>query len=257
VDPVRFDSLVKSLSTNGTRRGLVQVLAALPLGVALTFVLSERPEAAEDDDHGSSHRRHRRKARHRHQTGNNKEHRKGQRTGRKPCRPESRAKTCAGRCSTVRNTCGEPVDCGPCTCATGCPECQTCDTATGLCVTAPNGMACDDGDPCTQTDTCQNGTCVGSNPVDCTPASECQVRACDPVSGACTAAVNKPPNTPCNGGEDVCCGGTCEPRDCCDDDGCAGNAVCLSNGSCAIPCDPSRNDCCGNCVPTEGGGNSV
>jgi len=34
VDPQRFDTIVKSLSRSGTRRGLVRVLAALPLGVA-------------------------------------------------------------------------------------------------------------------------------------------------------------------------------------------------------------------------------
>jgi hypothetical protein len=41
---------------------------------------------------------------------------------------------------------------------TGLPGCS-------LCVTAPNGTPCDDGNPCTQTDSCQGGTCVGSNPV--------------------------------------------------------------------------------------------
>src|SRR5204862_117321 len=38
---------------------------------------------------------------------------------------------------------------------------------TGTCAhpTMPNGSSCDDANPCTQTDTCSSGTCVGSNPV--------------------------------------------------------------------------------------------
>ncbi|HEX4826061.1 MAG TPA: hypothetical protein VFV19_17315 [Candidatus Polarisedimenticolaceae bacterium] len=33
------------------------------------------------------------------------------------------------------------------------------------CASAPDGTPCDDSNPCTQTDTCQSGACVGSNPV--------------------------------------------------------------------------------------------
>jgi hypothetical protein len=41
-----------------------------------------------------------------------------------------------------------------------------CD-GSGACAhpTKPDGSACDDVDPCTQTDTCSSGACVGSNPV--------------------------------------------------------------------------------------------
>jgi hypothetical protein len=83
MDPRRFDRLVKALSTSSTRRSIARLLAGVPLGVLLTTLLAETPETrAEDDDHGSSHRRHRRKANHRHQSGNNKEHRKGKRKGK-------------------------------------------------------------------------------------------------------------------------------------------------------------------------------
>jgi hypothetical protein len=41
---------------------------------------------------------------------------------------------------------------------TGLPGCP-------LCASAPDGTACDDGNPCTQTDACSSGACVGSNPV--------------------------------------------------------------------------------------------
>ena len=75
--------------------------------------------------------------------------------------------------------CNGPESCDP---ATGCVSlapvvcappgaCQMagiCDPATGSCSygTKPNGAACDDGNPSTSPDTCQNGSCAG--PV-CTP----------------------------------------------------------------------------------------
>ncbi len=42
----------------------------------------------------------------------------------------------------------------------------------------PNGTLCNDGTVCTQTDTCHNGTCVGSNPQVCQPWE-----SCDPIIG--------------------------------------------------------------------------
>src|SRR5688500_2973301 len=83
MDSRRFDTLTKSLSSTGTRRSIARLVAVLPLGVALTALLGTGQDTtAKDDDHGSSHRRHRRKAEHRHQTGNNKENRKGKRKGK-------------------------------------------------------------------------------------------------------------------------------------------------------------------------------
>src|SRR5262249_14388278 len=44
-----------------------------------------------------------------------------------------------------------------------------CDPKTGLCSNPekPDGQPCDDGDSCTQTDTCKKGVCVRSDPVMC------------------------------------------------------------------------------------------
>jgi hypothetical protein len=143
MDSDRIDRLAKTLSTNGTRRTLLHRLAALPLGVALPSVLGAVLEtAAADDDHGSSHRRQRRKAQHRHQTGDAKENRKGQRKkqARKKgkakqtspqspaCTPESRAQTCAGTCAMMANNCGTVIDCGPCHCSPACPAGQVCQS---------------------------------------------------------------------------------------------------------------------------------
>ena len=46
MDPVRFDTLTKSLSTPGTRRGIVLLIAALPLAGSLTGLLAAEATAA-------------------------------------------------------------------------------------------------------------------------------------------------------------------------------------------------------------------
>src|SRR5207245_10313483 len=65
----------------------------------------------------------------------------------------------------------------------------TCNPATGSCSTptATNGTPCNDGNVCTQTDTCQSGSCVGSTPVTCTDLDQCHVAGtCNPATGSCS-----------------------------------------------------------------------
>src|SRR5439155_1573058 len=65
----------------------------------------------------------------------------------------------------------------------------TCNTETGSCSTptATNGTPCNDANACTQTDTCQSGSCVASNPVTCTALDQCHVAGtCDPATGSCS-----------------------------------------------------------------------
>jgi hypothetical protein len=50
----------------------------------------------------------------------------------------------------------------------------------------PNGSPCNDGDACTQTDTCQSGACAGQNPVVCAGTDVC-------TGGACVFACNWTP----------------------------------------------------------------
>src|SRR5439155_1610208 len=54
-----------------------------------------------------------------------------------------------------------------CTASDQCHDVGTCNPSTGFCSNPPktNGTACNDGNACTQTDTCQSGVCTGSNPV--------------------------------------------------------------------------------------------
>ena len=71
-----------------------------------------------------------------------------------------------------------------CTALDQCHVVGTCNPTTGAC-SNPNkadGVACDDGDACTQTDTCQSGICSGSNPVVCTASDPCHVAGTCPPS---------------------------------------------------------------------------
>src|SRR5215218_3098412 len=122
MDPLRFDALTKALAAAGTRRGLVRLLAALPLGVTLGARRGDGPAAtAEDDDHGSSHRHRRRKTRNARRSGDDKDNRNGKRKGKRrdtkkdkgtqPCT----TRTCApGVCGSQPDGCGGTLTCGGC-----------------------------------------------------------------------------------------------------------------------------------------------
>jgi probable HAF family extracellular repeat protein len=108
------------------------------------------------------------------------------------------------------------VDLDPCTALDQCHVAGVRDPATGLCSnpTKANGASCNDGNTCTQADTCQAGACVGASPVTCAALDECHVAgACNSTTGLCTNPT-KPDGSPCNDGNpgtanDVCTGGVC------------------------------------------------
>ena len=204
---------LSALTGGRSRRGLLSLLAGLPLAGSLATRLSDEADAAG--------RRKRHKKRHKHRPGNDKNNRngkqKGKKKGKKQCTPKPVTVTCAGRCGTVVNNCGAQVDCGSCACTPPCLVCQTCNAATGQCVPLANGMACDDSNACTQTDTCQSGACVGSNPVVCTPLTQCHdAGVCNPATGVCSNP-NTTDGTACDDGNpcttgDTCQGGLCHER---------------------------------------------
>src|SRR5205823_4517135 len=74
-----------------------------------------------------------------------------------------------GNACTQTDTCQSGTCTGSspvvCTASDQCHVAGTCNAATGQCPNpnASNGTACNDGNACTQTDTCQNGSCTGSN----------------------------------------------------------------------------------------------
>ena len=58
---------------------------------------------------------------------------------------------------------------------------DSCDP-TGVCSFTPNAAVCDDGDACTEADTCSAGFC-GGGPVDCDDGNPCTADACDAAAG--------------------------------------------------------------------------
>ncbi len=78
---------------------------------------------------------------------------------------------------------GPPRDC---THGQACAGRSTCNRRTGECVTRllPDYAPCDDGTACTGWDVCQEGTCVGLAPVECSEGE-----LCEPVGGQCVLPV--------------------------------------------------------------------
>ena len=128
-----------------------------------------------------------------------------------PCAPESEC----NHCNEAADTCFDPAttsctsDGNPCTadacdgagmcthpagnagvvCRAAAGQCDLAETCTGLSASCPadgfqpDGTTCDDGNACTQTDTCQAGTCTGTDPLDCDDGNPCTVDSCAPTGG--------------------------------------------------------------------------
>jgi von Willebrand factor type D domain/Bacterial Ig-like domain (group 2) len=109
-----------------------------------------------------------------------------------------------------------------CTAQDPCHAPGICDPTLGACSNPPvaNGTRCDDANACTRTDTCQAGTCAGSNPVTCEAPVQCHLAgACDPTSGVCSNP-NAADGTTCSDGNactraDACRVGQCTGLDVC------------------------------------------
>ncbi|HEY7035087.1 MAG TPA: hypothetical protein VH482_27350 [Thermomicrobiales bacterium] len=103
-----------------------------------------------------------------------------------PCNADDSLCTQNDTCQAGTCVPGTPVVCAA---SDQCHVAGTCDPATGQCSNPakPDGTACNDGNACTQTDTCQSGVCVGGNPVSCPSGTECVNGGCfDIGSAACT-----------------------------------------------------------------------
>ena len=124
--------------------------------------------------------------------------------------------------------------------ANRCQSCQPNVSTTGWTAKA-NNTACNDGNACTRTDTCQGGVCTGGNPVVCTAFDQCHVAGtCDQNTGLCSNPVNV--GASCNSG-----------------DPCTVQASCQADGSCSgtvapdgTSCGAGRLTCCsGTCVDLD------
>jgi hypothetical protein len=142
----------------------------------------------------------------------------------------------------------------------GCHDAPICNPMTGQCANPvkADGSSCDDGNPCSQTDTCMNGVCVGGNPVICSPKDSCHTAGlCSPATGMCSEPT-KNDGSSCDDGDactqiDSCKGGVCTgatPVNCSAKDACHDVGVCdPMSGMCNDPfkadgatCD-DKNEC--------------
>jgi hypothetical protein len=84
------------------------------------------------------------------------------------------------------------VDPVTCSALDQCHVAGTCNPATGFCShpTAANGTACTDGNPCTQTDTCQSGVCNGGTPIPAPAETQNVAASSDKVTYSWSATTN-------------------------------------------------------------------
>ncbi len=146
--------------------------------------------------------------------------------------PCTKAGVCkSGECQTVPVPCS---DGNPCTL-------DACDPLQGGCVNTPMayGTSCAPANPCLTGGTCQDGQCVGGQPVSCLPGP-CDSRKCDPESGACVVAKLAPDGSVCGEASACmdagkCLSGECVgggPKACDDGDACTADACDPDTGKC-------------------------
>src|SRR5262249_10313670 len=124
-----------------------------------------------------------------------------------------------------------------------------------------NGSACNDGNACTQSDTCQAGVCTGANPIVCTALDQCHdAGTCDPANGTCSHP-EKANGAPCTDGHgctqsDTCQAGVCtgaNPVVCAAPDQCHVAGVCApANGPCSNPDKQDGTSCNDGSACTQG-----
>lgn len=139
----------------------------------------------------------------------------------------TRADVCtSGVCGGTSYGCSAPDQCH---------QAGTCN-GDGTCSFAakPNGTACNDGNPCTLADTCQNGVCTAGSPVTCTASNSCHnAGTCDTTTGLCSNPV-KTNGSSCGTGQ-ICNAGACA-------------AGCWING--AYYASGALNGACQSCQPS-------
>ncbi len=147
------------------------------------------------------------------------------------CHPINNGGGCAddGIACTVdacqAGTCQHPLAGGQCYIGGACyphqaanpgNQCQWCDAVTPtIWQPKPAAQPCNDGNACTQTDTCNGGgTCVGAAPVSCGPLDQCHdAGSCWPANGQCSNPP-RPEGSACDDGSsgtvlDQCSAGVC------------------------------------------------
>jgi hypothetical protein len=123
-----------------------------------------------------------------------------------------------------------------------------CDPVLGECVATVNILPCDDGDVCSQGDSCFLGSCVPGDPLNCDDSNICTDDTCDEAKG-CQYLANELPcddGDACTSGEMcsnlACVGGDeldCDDESLCTIDSCDADEGCLNV---SVNCD-DQNEC--------------
>lgn len=216
MDAKHFDALARALTTGGTRRSLVTLLATLPVVGGLLAWLDSN-----DADAGGKHKR--RVKKHKHGRGRRRKH------GKK-CKPAAQSVTCAGKCGQVMNNCKKLVDCGSCDCNPACPECETCQGTPGVCVPQQAGTACGAAATCTGGNLTPGGSCDGSG--HCLPGT----------------TISCAPYTKCNSAGDSCVETCADNNDCVPGSFCNGDNRCVGDLPNGETCDGAADCLSGFCV---------
>ena len=156
-----------------------------------------------------------------------------------PC-SDGDACTQTDTCQAGTCTGGNPVVCAP---LDPCHLAGVCDPANGMCSSPPaaDGTACDDGNACTQLDTCQAGACTGGSPVVCVALDPCHAAGiCDPSSGTCSKPA-KADGTACDDGDACTLGDACQAGACTG----AAQVMCGPIDQCHLAgvCNPANGTC--------------
>jgi hypothetical protein len=164
----------------------------------------------------------------------------------------------AGPSDAAAGDAGEPsdgsagckdVDCkaldGPCTHG-------ACNPATGQCEATriADGQSCFDDNPCTFSERCMAGVCVGQA-LDCSAFDdECSQGVCDPVSGGCSFGPNRM-SQPCDDANPCTLNDRCNSAGICESgSNAAPGSACTDYNSCSgTDAAPDGCDNSGNCMP--------
>src|SRR5581483_6392559 len=116
---------------------------------------------------------------------------------------------------------------------------MTCTTSTGACDVhnLGRGTLCNDGNPCTQNESCSSGNCAGSGIVNVTSGT-----ACDDKNDCTTGETCNGAGT-CNGGTNVASGTACDDfNDCIDNTTCDGSGHCTGGtlNATGTACNPTE-----------------
>jgi hypothetical protein len=123
-------------------------------------------------------------------------HRKGRRQRHKTCKAKPIARTCAGKCGMLKNTCKKRIDCGPCACipSTTCPAGSNCGTRDNGCGTGTHTCGGECRNP---TPVCVANVCTAcSTDAPCPAGFVCQAGRCTACTVTCDA-----PNHVCAGAD--------------------------------------------------------